>query len=364
MRHTWTTATAGALLAVGSAAAQDAERGAQLYMRLPSAPSCFSCHGPDPAAGRNNILSAANAPLALQKALTNVGAMGFLKPLLSATDVADVAAFLGTVNQIAGPAAPFAAWPLTADFGSLAPGTVSPTQQLRLTNRGSTAVALSAPVVRGAAFGADSRCDTSLAAGASCAVFVRYTAVVESEDTGAVSVTTSATDQPIILALAGRGAAAGGTGVLTWQGAPVEAAMPPTAAGSSASLTLSLVNGGVRSATLSAITVIGPGAPVILASGCAGGVTLAPSSACEVRLTHAPRFAGSNEAMLQVRSDGTNPAALVARGEAFEGAASSPPPSSSDPGAGTTGTWVLTALLAAVVLLWGGSASARRREMP
>jgi mono/diheme cytochrome c family protein len=41
-------------------AAQDAVRGAGLYLQLPgNLASCVSCHGPDPAANRNNLLRAA-----------------------------------------------------------------------------------------------------------------------------------------------------------------------------------------------------------------------------------------------------------------------------------------------------------------
>lgn len=64
--------------------AQDALRGARQYLRLDAGvPSCLTCHGPDPAQGRNNLLRAADNPAALQKALNAVGAMGFLKGVLT-----------------------------------------------------------------------------------------------------------------------------------------------------------------------------------------------------------------------------------------------------------------------------------------
>lgn len=73
--------------------AADAERGAQLYLRRPTdAPACVSCHGPDPAGNRNNILRASDQPLALVKALGTVGVMGYLRPVLSDTDIGDLAA--------------------------------------------------------------------------------------------------------------------------------------------------------------------------------------------------------------------------------------------------------------------------------
>ena len=81
-----------------STVAQDANRGAQLYLRLTGGvQSCVSCHGPDPTQGRNNILRAADNPAALQKALNTVGVMGYLKAALGEGDVADLSAYLGRV---------------------------------------------------------------------------------------------------------------------------------------------------------------------------------------------------------------------------------------------------------------------------
>jgi mono/diheme cytochrome c family protein len=59
-------AVLGAGLSPAPAEAQDAVRGAALYLQLPgNLASCVSCHGPDPAANRNNLLRAAGQPLVL-----------------------------------------------------------------------------------------------------------------------------------------------------------------------------------------------------------------------------------------------------------------------------------------------------------
>ena len=93
------------------AAAHDPQRGARLYLQLPAAASCVSCHGPDPSQNRNNLLFAADRPAALQKALNGVGVMGYLKSVLGDPDVADIAAYLGRVVAEATTDAPIALWP-------------------------------------------------------------------------------------------------------------------------------------------------------------------------------------------------------------------------------------------------------------
>jgi mono/diheme cytochrome c family protein len=72
-----------ALLLLGTAHAQDARRGAELYMQLPGGvASCVSCHGPEPQGNRNSLLKAANNPQALTKALATVGVMSYIRASL------------------------------------------------------------------------------------------------------------------------------------------------------------------------------------------------------------------------------------------------------------------------------------------
>src|SRR5262245_15803324 len=123
-------AVAMALLVVAAlgARAQDATRGAALYRDLPGTPgvgSCISCHG-EPVNDRNGVLRGASGAAFIARTIAGVGAMGFLRQYLSEIDLADIAAYLGTVI----PAGPLEAlpepWPTVDDFGAQAVGTQAP----------------------------------------------------------------------------------------------------------------------------------------------------------------------------------------------------------------------------------------------
>ena len=115
-----------AACAAGAHASGEALRGAALYLQLPGAQaSCVNCHGPDPAANRNNLLRAANQPAALQKALNTVSAMGFLRDAFDDTRIEDVSAYLGRVLLTAAADAPLAVWPRSIEFGTLGRGEAS-----------------------------------------------------------------------------------------------------------------------------------------------------------------------------------------------------------------------------------------------
>ncbi len=96
-----------ALLVVGSSAlAQNATRGRQLYENTNNAPlSCSApgvCHGPDPSSNLNKIKNGTN-PAVIQVAVTNVSLMNFLSTYLtSATDRADIAAYIANPGSAGG----------------------------------------------------------------------------------------------------------------------------------------------------------------------------------------------------------------------------------------------------------------------
>jgi mono/diheme cytochrome c family protein len=101
-----------ALLAAVPAVAQDAAKGARLYLGLPGGgASCVECHGPDPGLDRNRLLNAARGPFAIDEALRKAAAMGYLSDLLSPADKADLSAFLALVSAEAEGGSPALAWP-------------------------------------------------------------------------------------------------------------------------------------------------------------------------------------------------------------------------------------------------------------
>jgi cytochrome c553 len=345
----WRRAAAAVLAAAGLSTAwsQDAERGAGLYLQLPGVASCVSCHGPDLLANRNSFLRAADNPLALQKALNAVGVMGYLKPVLAETDVADLAAFLGRVAPLASGEPALQVWPLTIEFGTLAFGSVSPPQTVQLRNRATQALTLAVVQGPGQPFVVTHDCPATLAPGAACAVAVPYQALAPDGAVGALSIGSSATALPVLVALGGR-ASDVPRAALQWGSAPSALAFEPIAPGAQRSAALSLVNAGTTDAVLAATTVIGPQAGVFSASGCAAGTLLAPGSGCELRVDYRPDGTAAAQAVLQVRSDGANPPSIALQAAALP--PTEPAPSPASGGGASDGRWLMLLALAALGL--------------
>ena len=134
--------------------------------------ACVSCHGPDPAGNRNNLLRAAGQPVVLLKALNAIGVMGYLKGMLSDADIADLAAYLDTVARAASDPT-HSVWPRTVEFGALGFGTVSPEHVVWLRNLSAAPLSGVSPRVVGGRFEARHNCPTVLAPAAACSVALR-----------------------------------------------------------------------------------------------------------------------------------------------------------------------------------------------
>ena len=309
-----------------AALAQDASRGAQLYVQLPGeTPSCVSCHGPDPTQNRNNILRAADRPATLLRALNTVGVMGYLRDSLNDAAIADLAAYLARVAVVAAPDAAVALWPSTIEFGRLPAGGVSPPHGVTLRNLGSEALGLARPLMVGQGFSLSDDCPASLAPGSSCAL-----------DAAGVD--------------RGRGtrggdAAAGHVGTLVatvcsgcpppWS-TPGRASCRPTRHSSTSARcrpvramtrNITLTSHGTLPVTLGVATLTGPGRGQFQLDGaCAPGTVLAPGLQCVLQVVYAPGVAGSAQAVLQWRSDGVNPGTVVLEGRATAVPAAPAPP--------------------------------------
>ncbi|UUX95514.1 choice-of-anchor D domain-containing protein [Aquabacterium sp. J223] len=343
------------------AVAQDAVRGAGLYLQLPAAASCVACHGPDLLANRNGFLRAADRPEVLQRALNTVSAMGYLQPHLGVQEVADLAAFLGRVLPLAAGTAALEAWPLVLDFGSVVPGAVSPVQTVALRNRGGTPLPL-AVQPQGDGFLLAHDCPSTLPAGARCSLSLRWQPPQAGPGrTGVVAVTNPATAQPVLVAMVGRAPAAAGA-VLHWQGEPGGLDFGTVPAGEVRTRTLQLLNAGSAPAVLGTTTVIGPQSPRFATAGCATGTVLAPGLGCAMTVTHTGGGQAA-DAVLQTRSDGANPAALALSAAAPPAPAPSAPapalPADDGGGGGAaSGAWLVLLLWAVLALT---SRSNRRR---
>lgn len=306
------------VIGLNIAQAQDAVRGAGLYLQLPDGlASCVSCHGPDPAGNRNNLLRAAGQPVVLLKALNAIGVMGYLKGVLSDADIADLAAYLNTVAQAASDPQ-LSAWPRTLEFGALGLGTASPTHTVWLRNLSLQPLTGVAPRVAGARFQANHDCPAVLAAGAGCSVTLRTWAPAPGGQQVDALVWGAAS--PAVIGLSARGISAAvallsnNATVLDFGSAEV---------GTVVVRSLTLLNAGTADAMLGVSTFTGPTAGAFSTNGgCASGTVLMPGTSCSVDLRWRAGAPASYEAALQWRSDGTNPVAV--RLQAVGTAASAP----------------------------------------
>jgi cytochrome c553 len=325
---------AAALLGMAAAAAdaQDAARGAQLYLQLPSeAPSCVSCHGPDPTHNRNNILRAADRPAALQRALNTVGVMGYLRDSLDDQRIADLAAYLGRVAIVAAPDAAVALWPATVEFGRLAVGSVSSAQRVELRNLSDTPWALAAPqATGGSGLLIEHDCPANLAPGAACTLALRFSIAAPGPAVDSLRVESAAPWSLLVVGVSATGVA-GPVGLLAADAPLLD--FGPLLAGGQQTRAVTLTSHGTAAATLGPLTISGPGrAQFAPDAGCAAGLSLAPGSHCTLHLTYAPAVAGSAQATLQWRSDGGNPGSVSLRALATAAPVNPPPPAASPMG--------------------------------
>lgn len=309
--------------------AADPGRGAQLFLQLPDdTPSCVSCHGADPAANRNNLLRAADQPLVLVRTLGTVSAMGYLRSRLSEADVADLAAYLGAVARLqASPSV--AVWPLTVEFGSLAPGASSAVARVVWRNRSGQPVPGPAPQMAAGRFLLEGGCRGTVPPGGACEVQLRALA-------GSVG------DLSDVLRFGGDPVA--------WVGLSAQVRVAPAPvwvadvdavdfgrveSGQSAERTVVLRNAGTAPGALIAATLTGDGAGAFSGhEACSVGVPVLPGQSCTLSLRFRPGAPGARDGLLQWRGDGALPLTLKLRGE---GLAASGPPEPPPAGGGTLG---------------------------
>lgn len=124
------------LLLPASVVAQDALRGAQLYLALPGNPgvgSCVSCHG-DPLNNRNSVLRGGVGGALISRTINAVGVMGYLRQHLTDRDLDDIAAYLASLTPAGPPEALPNLWPVGLDFGAQQRGTESSARSIQLRN--------------------------------------------------------------------------------------------------------------------------------------------------------------------------------------------------------------------------------------
>lgn len=315
---------AGLLLEPGAAQAQDAVRGAQLYLQLPAGlPSCVSCHGPDPSANRNNLLNAADRPATLLKALNAIGVMGYLKPTLSDVDVADLAAYLGRVLLVADPAAAVSLWPTTLEFGALALGAASPEHHVGLRNMSAVPMALTGLQLVGSGHRLQTDCPAQLAPAASCHITVHAIADAIGPRAATLSIEAGGVGSPLLIGVSSV-VRDGAVGTLSTVAA---LDFGSVGVGDQSVREVLLASHGSMAVTLGVSTLTGPDRGQFrIEGGCASGSVLEPGSACTARVIYRPGAARVAQAALQWRSSGGNPGVVSLTGAGVVASAPVPAP--------------------------------------
>ena len=300
----------------GAAQAQDQVEGAMAYVRLANdSRSCIACHGPDPGLNHNNILRAADNPGTLTKVLNTVSAMGFLRPQLTEADRADVTAFLGNIVRINTASAPLRLWPVTLEFGQTPVGATSARQLIRLVNPSKTsAFAVSSVTSTTATVRLMHSCPASLAPKESCEVGVEHQPIAGGPQRGAILVNGPSLTQPMVVGLIGYGAS-GPVSQLSWQLPSPAGRVIGEAGGGLLRRNVTLTNPGTMPAVLASTSITGPDASQFkLESGCSAGSVLLAGTSCEITVSFSPNRQPESKAVLQLRSDQGNPAALLLEG--------------------------------------------------
>lgn len=355
-------ALASALAAMAlPALAQNAARGATLYAALPGQAgvgSCISCHG-DPINNRNSVLRGAAGAALISKTITAVSAMGYLRQHLADTDLADIAAYLGTVVPAGAVDELPAPWPTGDDFGAHQVGTQAPQRMLLIRNlqpRGDIAIA-AVLSTDPAVFPVQHDCPLSLPPLGQC----RVRAWFNPQALGPAEARFNIVDTNGRLlrsgSLRGTGTATQPPG-LSWGAAPELLDFDRVTVGQSAQRMLRLENRSAQPVLLQGLRVTGPNAArFTLRALCATAARLEAGASCDVVVEHVPAAAERSEGWIEVTSNSSNAplVRITAIGVAATAPEPAPPVATPAAGAGGGGSdgWVALLVLA-VAVLWRG----------
>lgn len=354
--------------------AQNASNGALLYTQAivsgKSSCSASACHGASPASGVNKISRGVSAPT-LRSSLSSVGEMRFLSGHLTDSQINDLSAYIAQVtgktptylSVSASPSVSLSATSLA--FGAVVVG-LSSSRSLSLSNSGNAALNISSLTVDTGAshFSLSHDCPDALPVGSACTLNVSYAPASTGSHSGRISLVSNASGSPHRIGLSGSGVAAA-TALLDWSDSATSYTLPSTAVGAtSASQTLTLLNGGSATAQLTQVALSGSdAADFVLGGSCVSSLAVAAGGSCSVTLALSPSSVGGKTATLNVSSsNATNPAAIVLSGTATAADSGSGSADNGNVGGGgcTIGPadapadplwWLLTGL-AAGVLAW------------
>jgi len=200
--------------------------------------------------------------------------------------------------------------PTSIAFPATVVGVTSDAQIVTLKNTGTVAVTVSSIALGGtnaSSFVEIGNCGASLAAGASCSVYVAIKPVSAAALSGALSVTDNATGSPQKVTLTGTGTAAPSVKLSV-----TSLAFPTTTHGTtSAAQAVTLTNGGTATLDLTAITLAGTN-PTDFEELNTCGATLAPAANCVVYVAFRPAAAAAYKATLSIADSGASSPQSVA----------------------------------------------------
>ena len=197
--------------------------------------------------------------------------------------------------------------PSALSFGTVAINSTSTAQTVTVSNIGTAAIALSPAGISGDFFLAANACETTLAAGATCALTINFAPTASGLRTGALTVTDAIGTH--VIALSGNGT---GQAIVTLTPAAVTFATT-TVGVTSAALTVQVNNGGTVAAVLSTPVITGD----FTVTGSTCGGTLAPLTSCSLTVVFLPTAAGVRNGLLSVSdTQGNHTTALTGNGTA------------------------------------------------
>ena len=205
--------------------------------------------------------------------------------------------------QGTGTAAPTATLlPTPVAFGSVVQGQTSASMSATLANTGSTTLNISSFTIGGtnpadfAVSTGTNACGSTLAAGASCFVYVTFTPATATSFSALLSVVDNAASSPQVVSLTGTGVSAAAPGAVL---SPSPLAFPSTVVGMATTLPLTLSNPGTATLNITSISVTGTNASSFgQTNNC--GATLAAGSTCTITVTFTPASTGSLTAAVSV----------------------------------------------------------------
>jgi hypothetical protein len=178
----------------------------------------------------------------------------------------------------------------------------SDAQPVTLKNTGTQAVTITSIALGGTNAGSFQEigtCGTSLAAGASCSIYVAFHPTSAAALTANLIVTDNATGSPQKVTLTGTGTAAPSVTL-----SATTLSFPATAAGStSEAQSVTLTNSGTATLTITSIALTGTN-PTDFEALDTCGATLAPSASCAVYVAFKPAAAAAYSAKLTITDNG------------------------------------------------------------